>query len=62
MPDSDKKGEATVIVAKQRNGPTDDVGLRFFQDYTRFTNLDTFHEGSPLPAAEVIANEEEVGF
>ena len=60
--ESDKKGEATVIVAKQRNGPTDDVQLRFFQDYTRFTNLDTFHEGSPVPAAEVFEEEEEVGF
>jgi replicative DNA helicase len=60
--ESDKKGEATVIVAKQRNGPTDDVQLRFFQDYTRFTNLDTFHQGSPVPAAEVFEEEEEVGF
>ena len=62
IPDSDRKGEATVIVAKQRNGPTDDVSLRFFQEYTRFSNLDTFHEASPLPAAEVFGNEEEVGF
>ncbi len=62
VPDSDRKGEATIIIAKQRNGPTDDVSLRFFQDYTRFANLDTFHEGSPIPAAEVFENEEEVGF
>ncbi len=62
IPDSDRKGEATVIVAKQRNGPTDDVSLRFFQEYTRFSNLDTFHEGSPVPAAEVFEKEEEVGF
>ena len=60
--ESDKKGEATIIVAKQRNGPTDDVQLRFFQDYTRFTNLDTFHEGASAPAAEVFETEEEVGF
>lgn len=60
--ESDRKGEATVIVAKQRNGPTDDVQLRFFQDYTRFTNLDTFHEGSLMPAAEVLEEEEEIGF
>ena len=60
--ESDRKGEATLIVAKQRNGPTDDVQLRFFPDYARFTNLDTFHEGSPTPAAEVFEEEEEVGF
>ncbi|MFH1267739.1 MAG: replicative DNA helicase [Planctomycetota bacterium] len=31
-----KRGEADLIVAKQRNGPTDDLKLLFFNKYTRF--------------------------
>ena len=32
-------GEADIILAKQRNGPTGDVKLVWLQDYTRFDNL-----------------------
>jgi replicative DNA helicase len=32
-------GQADVIVAKQRNGPTGDVKLVWAQDYTRFENM-----------------------
>jgi replicative DNA helicase len=32
-------GKADLIVAKQRNGPTDDVKLLWLQDYTRFKDL-----------------------
>jgi replicative DNA helicase len=32
-------GQADIIVAKQRNGPTGDVKLAWLQDYTRFENL-----------------------
>jgi replicative DNA helicase len=35
----ERKGLAEIIVAKQRNGPTDSVDLRFFGEYTRFDNL-----------------------
>jgi replicative DNA helicase len=31
-----KEGEATLIIAKQRNGPTGDVLLTFLKEYTRF--------------------------
>ena len=34
------KGKAEIIVAKQRNGPTNDVELLWQQDYTRFVNLE----------------------
>ncbi len=34
------RGQAEIIVAKQRNGPTDDVKLLWQQDYTRFVNLE----------------------
>ncbi len=33
------EGKAEIIVAKQRNGPTDTVGLAFVKQYTRFENL-----------------------
>ena len=29
-------GKATLIIAKQRNGPTGDVPLTFLEEYTRF--------------------------
>jgi replicative DNA helicase len=48
---SDKEGEATLIIAKQRNGPTGDVPLTFLKEYTRFT--DQARVGNEdLPAGE----------
>jgi replicative DNA helicase len=38
-PDSPDKGQAEVIIAKQRNGPTDTVKTKFTGAYTRFDNL-----------------------
>jgi replicative DNA helicase len=35
----DVKGQAEIIVAKQRNGPTGSIKLAFLKDYTRFENL-----------------------
>lgn len=34
----DSPGIADVIIAKQRNGPTGDLKLRFFSEFTRFDN------------------------
>jgi replicative DNA helicase len=34
------KGQAEIIVAKQRNGPTDDVKLLWQHEHTRFVNLE----------------------
>lgn len=48
--DSEKKGIASIIVAKQRNGPIGDIELRFWDKYTKFANLEIAHsyeEASP---------------
>jgi replicative DNA helicase len=36
--DESKKGLAEVIIAKQRNGPTDTINLTFLGEFTRFEN------------------------
>lgn len=38
-PETEDKGIAEVIIAKQRNGPIDTVKLAFLRDFTRFENL-----------------------
>ena len=38
--DSDMKGIAEIIIAKQRNGPIGTVNLVWLPDYTKFTNLE----------------------
>jgi replicative DNA helicase len=47
----DVKGQAEIIVAKQRNGPTGSIKLAFRADYTRFENLatDEFAEDTSHP-------------
>jgi replicative DNA helicase len=37
------KGQAEIIIAKQRNGPTGSVKLAYLADFTRFENLETDH-------------------
>jgi len=37
--DTEKKNQAEVIIAKQRNGPTGTVELMYFGQYTRFANM-----------------------
>jgi len=39
-PDTEDKGKAALIIAKQRNGPIGTVNLVFLNDITRFENLD----------------------
>lgn len=39
------EGEATLIIAKQRNGPVGDVPLTFLKEFTRFENRASEHAG-----------------
>ncbi len=45
-PDTPEPGKAQVIIAKQRNGPTDDVDLTFIRECTKFVPY------SPLTASD----------
>ncbi|PKL35291.1 MAG: replicative DNA helicase [Spirochaetae bacterium HGW-Spirochaetae-1] len=48
--DSEKRGIADIIVAKQRNGPIGTISLKFWDKYTKFENLEKSHyyeEASP---------------
>ena len=38
-PDTDRRGEAELIVAKHRNGPTGMVNLAFMNQYTKFASI-----------------------
>ncbi|MBN2039056.1 MAG: replicative DNA helicase [Spirochaetes bacterium] len=42
-PDTEKKGIAEVVIAKQRNGPIGSVDLLFWEQHTKFGNLDKLH-------------------
>ena len=41
--ETDKKNISEVIIAKQRNGPTGTVELAWIGQYTKFGNLDRYH-------------------
>ena len=38
--DSEDKGVADIIIAKQRNGPTGTIQLAFLKEFTKFVNLE----------------------
>jgi replicative DNA helicase len=40
------KGQAEIIIAKQRNGPTGTIKMAYLSDFTRFENLDLTHGDS----------------
>ena len=49
--DSERPGEADVIIAKHRNGPVGDVVLTFLSRYPKFANLYREHAAEASPAA-----------
>ena len=44
------KGEAEIIVAKHRNGPTGSVDIAFFEKFAKFDNLDYRHQDINIPS------------
>ena len=42
-PTDENRGIAEAIIAKQRNGPTGSVKMKFFKEYVKFVNLETAH-------------------
>ena len=38
------EGIAEIIIGKQRNGPIGTVKFAFIEDYSKFENLDTYHD------------------
>ena len=50
-PDTPEPGKAQIIIAKQRNGPTDDVDLTFLRECTKF-----------VPYSPVMSGETDPGF
>ncbi len=38
--ETERKGEADIILAKQRNGPTGKISLAYIDKYTRFNNME----------------------
>ncbi len=49
-PETAEKGKALIIIAKQRNGPTDDVPLTFLRQSTKFVPYTPVMPGETEPA------------
>ncbi len=52
--DSERPGEADVIVAKHRNGPVGDVVLTFLSRYPKFANLYRDHGAAGVPSFDAV--------
>ena len=48
-PDTPEPGKAQLIIAKQRNGPTDDVDLTFLRECTKFVPYSPMMSGETEP-------------
>jgi replicative DNA helicase len=50
--ESERLGEADIILAKHRNGPIGEVSLTFLSKYPRFANLYRERGGEPVPSGD----------
>jgi replicative DNA helicase len=50
--DTDKKGVAEILIAKQRNGPVGSAELTWLQEFTRFENREVAPEGEAAGGAD----------
>jgi replicative DNA helicase len=50
--ESERLGEADIILAKHRNGPVGEVSLTFLSKYPRFANLYRERAGETIPAGD----------
>lgn len=48
-PDTSEPGKAQIIIAKQRNGPTDDVNMTFLRECTKFVPYSPMMSGETEP-------------
>ena len=42
-PTDENRGIAEINIAKQRNGPTGSLKLKFFKEFVKFVNLEMSH-------------------
>ena len=56
--DSERPGEADVIIAKHRNGPIGDVVLTFLSRYPKFANLYRDHSIDPAQMSAMNGGDE----
>ena len=50
--ESERLGEADIIVAKHRNGPIGEISLTFLSKYPRFANLYRERGTEPVPTGD----------
>ncbi len=58
--DSENKGIAEIIIAKQRNGPIGTVNLVWLPDYTKFANAETAETAKEKPDPAIPGKADEV--
>lgn len=54
----ENEGKATILIAKQRNGPTGPISVHWDGSLTKYTEVDMAHEGEEPPAYVSYGSEE----